>query len=416
MPHKLVSSLALISSNAKNYVAGEDCDLMHILPRESKLQAVSEKAGGQEERLHKLDLKVVLWAKKGENNSILHPTQSKRNTTNGSLLHNRELKEDGLQGLACGHCWLGLNMFICITASVVCSRKALTRDKQAKHSTMGLVNRKFVTEQQRVMNEVQHTALHPRSGERGRTLGGWMGLRVSQVGDLGLAVSVPLIPILRRDKKTFRSPSRCISERLEKKALAGKLGPLQDELCEITALTWCTKRDNACEHIYSGGGPAKLTSVHGQLVMQPRHTETKKKALDSLCKELQDTQEDLEASRLQEEQAAPLRVLALAGAEADGPEGPGKVFSRCSSQQHNSAVPDTKSLTIGYMGPCAIRFREPTHQSRDNDFPTLHLPLAEAQEKEKLHTEQGNPSPGREARLAIRRVGSTALWTLLCCP
>lgn len=78
----------------------------------------------------------MLWAKKGEENSILHPTQSKRNTTNGSLLHNRELKEGGLQGLACGHCWPEFNMLICVPASV-----ALTRDKQAKHSTMGLVNR-----------------------------------------------------------------------------------------------------------------------------------------------------------------------------------------------------------------------------------------------------------------------------------
>ncbi|XP_010634944.1 golgin subfamily A member 2-like [Fukomys damarensis] len=120
------------------------------------------------------------------------------------------------------------------------------------------------------------------------------------------------------------------SEQLEKKALARKLRELQEKLCEITALM--ALKSQEAQHLQQPGDQLlsqvwqhaeswqqlamekealyRRVLLHRNLARQAKEQQ-KMVALDRICQEMQ---EDLKASRLQEEQAAPLRVLALAGA------------------------------------------------------------------------------------------------------
>ncbi|XP_033619296.1 golgin subfamily A member 2-like [Fukomys damarensis] len=181
--------------------------------------------------------------------------------------------------------------------------------------------------------------------------------------------------VLRLAEENHQLASALQSEQLEKKALARKLRELQEKLCEITALM--ALKSQEAQHLQQQGDQllsqvwqhaeswqqlatekealCRRILLHRNLAMQLQHTEQEKMvALDRIRR--QEMQEDLKASRLQEEQAAPLRVLALAGAgdmeqrpvEAPGsnttiPEdsGSSEALGHCCGRAVEKAVPQT---------------------------------------------------------------------------
>ncbi|XP_021105143.1 golgin subfamily A member 2-like [Heterocephalus glaber] len=151
------------------------------------------------------------------------------------------------------------------------------------------------------------------------------------------------------------------SEQLERKELARKLGQLREKMVELTALM--ALKSQEAQQLQQQGEQlmsqvwqhaeawqqlatekkalSRRVLLHRQLVMQVQHTKQEETvALGRLCYELGETQvmkllrrgpawrawlpltshfpgcpqEGLEASRLQDQESAPLRVLALAGA------------------------------------------------------------------------------------------------------
>lgn len=148
--------------------------------------------------------------------------------------------------------------------------------------------------------------------------------------------------VLRLAEENHQLASALQSEQLERKALARKLGQLQEKLCEITALM--APKSQEAQHLQQQGDQllsqvwqhaeswqqlatekealCRRILLHRNLAMQLQDTEQEKMvALDRIRQEMQ---EDLKASRLQEEQAAPLRVLALAGAGVPEHTAPGE--------------------------------------------------------------------------------------------
>ncbi|XP_010603852.1 golgin subfamily A member 2 [Fukomys damarensis] len=136
--------------------------------------------------------------------------------------------------------------------------------------------------------------------------------------------------VLRLAEEKHQLASALQSEQLEKKALARKLGQLQEKLCEITALMALNSQE--AQHLQQQGDEllsqvwqhaeswqqlamekealCRRFALHRNLARQAKGQQ-KMVALDRIRQEMQ---EDLKPSRLQEEQAAQLRVLALAGA------------------------------------------------------------------------------------------------------